>query len=73
LLHQYGRCHEEAEIERLKAEQEYSDLIHLCENLLKAYDQHQKPFGRVGAILALAIECIRDQMNPIDFIRNKDS
>jgi hypothetical protein len=59
--------------ERDVAEQGYSDLIHLCENLLKAYDEHQKPFGRVGSILALAIECIRDHVNPDDSVRNKDT
>jgi hypothetical protein len=52
---------------------EHADLIQLCENLLKAYDEHQKPFGGVGSILALAIECIRDHVNPNDSIRNKDS
>jgi hypothetical protein len=50
--------------ERNEAEQHYSDLIHLCENTIAAYDEGYGPLKPATPKLAHAIESIRHHVSP---------
>jgi len=53
-----------AQEERNQAEQNYSDLIHLCENMLKAWDEFIINGGMPDRDLVPTVESIRDHVSP---------